>query len=76
MARNYSKSSIAVHLQGHGLTMQEFATWCGMSESGLSRTLKKECEEGFSNVWQWAVKGFLLENGKSGFKLIHEIFEE
>lgn len=75
MARNYSKSSIAIHLATYDLTMQEFAAWCGVSESGLSRTLKKECEEGFSNVWQWAVKGFLLESGKSGFSLNHDIFD-
>jgi len=54
--------------------MQEFAEWCEMSESGLSRTLKKECEKGFSNIWQWAVKGFLLEKGKGGFEINHEIF--
>lgn len=75
MARSYNKSSIAQHLADYGLTMQEFAEWCGMSESGLSRTMKKECEQGFSNVWQWAVKGFLLENGAKGFELNHEIFD-
>jgi len=75
MARNYSKSAIAIHLATYDLTMQQFAEWCGVSESGLSRTLKKECEEGFSNVWQWAVKGFLFEHGCAGFELKHDIFD-
>lgn len=74
MARNYNRSTIAQHLAEYELTMQEFAVWCEMSESGLSRTLKKECEKGFSNIWQWAVKGFLLEKGKGGFEINHEIF--
>lgn len=76
MARTYNKSTIAQHLSDYDLTMQEFAVWCGMSESGLSRTLKKECEQGFSNIWEWAVKGFLFENGKGGFGLNHEIFDD
>ena len=76
MARTYNRSSIAQYLSEYGLTMQEFSVWCDMSESGLSRTLKKECDQGFSNIWQWAVKGFLLENGKGGFELNHEIFDD
>ena len=76
MARTYNRSSIAQHLSDYNLTMQEFAVGCNMSESGLSRTLKKECEEGFSNIWQWAVKGFLFEQGKGGFELNHQIFDD
>ncbi len=76
MARNYNKSAIATHLAEYDLTMQEFAEWCEVSESGLSRTLKAECDKGFSKVWEWAVKGFLLENGKGGFELNHEIFND
>lgn len=76
MARNYNKSAIATHLAEYDLTMQEFAEWCEVSESGLSRTLKAECNKGFSKVWEWAVKGFLLEKGKGGFELNHEIFND
>lgn len=75
MARSYNKSTIAANLAEYDLTMQQFAEWCGMSESGLSRTMKRECEEGFSKPWEWAVKGFLFENGVKGFALNHEIFD-
>lgn len=75
MARSYNRSTISSHLASYELTMKEFAEWCGMTESGLSRTLRKECEEGFSNIWQWAVKGFLFEKGKGGFELKHDIFD-
>lgn len=75
MARSYNKSMIATHLAEYDLTMQEFAEWCGMSESGLSRTMKKECDRGFSKVWEWAIKGFLFENNAGGFELNHEIFD-
>ena len=75
MARNYNRSVIADHFASYGLSVKEFAEWCGMTESGLSRTMKKECEEGFSNVWQWAVKGFIIDKGKGGFTIEHEIFK-
>ena len=76
MARVYNRSAIAEHLSEYNLTLKEFSEWCGMSESGLSRALKKECSEGFSNVWQWAVKGFICDSGKGGFKIQHAIFED
>jgi hypothetical protein len=76
MARNYSKSAIADHLSEYGLTLKGFSEWCGMSESGLSRALKKECVEGFSNLWHWAVMGFICDSGKGGFRIEHDIFRE
>jgi len=76
MARNYSKSLIAIHLAEHNLTMKELADWCNISEGGLSRTLKAECDKGFSKVWEWAIKGFLFEKKMNGFILNHKIFDD
>ncbi len=75
MARIYNKSAIASHLAEYGLTIKELAEWCSVSEGGLSRLLKKECQDGFSKVWEWTVKGFLIEKGKGGFELNHKIFD-
>lgn len=75
MARTYNRSLIASHLADYDLTMKEFAEWCEVSEAGLSRTLKEQCNNGFSNIWRWAVKGFLMEKGKGGFEINHEIFD-
>ena len=76
MKRSYNKSPITKHLEEYNLTLQEMAKWCGVSESGLSRTLKAECNKGVSKIWEWTIKGFLFENGVGGFELKHDIFNE
>ena len=71
------RSSVTVALNSYNLTMKEFATWLDMTPEGLTRVIKKqESRGGLSSKWQWCIYGFLMEKGKGGFGLKHEILDD